>query len=831
MMWAQIGRPGHDARVDLPDEVRFDEVVVRLAAREVLHRGEHEHLEPQAFDLLRVLIRERDRVVTKAELLDEVWGDQFVSESALTTRIKEIRRAVGDDGRRQSVVRNVRGRGYRFVAPLRAVPRDDRSGPVPVARTILVGRAVELQAAQALLTANTVLSLVGPGGVGKTALATAIAAAAAEQFDDGVITVPLATVADDQSVVPAVRRAAGLAGGSPVGDDDVVEQIAPLHAVVVLDNCEHVIEGAARLAHRLAFRSTSLRVVATSRERLGIRDEQVLPVDVLDAAAARELFLARARAAQPGFRLRPGDDAILDRVLGMVDRLPLAIEMAAARVAVLGLDDLAALLSEHLTMLESPDRAADARHRTVAAMVSWSDELLDASRRAAFSGFSVFAGSVAAPDVIGVLGGERGSAVMADLAGLVDRSLVVPDTTRAPSTYRMLATIRSYACVRQDPSTQRRHAEWFADLVEQMDGVLRTPDEGQAHRRVDGVVDELRAAHRWARQEDAELAARMTRALDLFAHSRHWPEPTSWAESLLPMLDDGSSARPGVWAAIASEAAQRGDYRRSRTLARAAQAAADARVRASVLETLGDIALYSGDLQEAVRFSSELRHLGDDNADPHAGVMGVLGEALARTYGGHPEEALALTETVDVAGMAPSDHAWLRYAQAEALAPRDPTAALTAYSAAVDLAEPVGGAYPAGVARVSRLALLTRRGDPTTALADFSLVLRQYRRAGDISHSITALRTLVDLLVRLGHDETAMLILGAVDDATLKPSYGDEQERMAAATSLVTRRVGRTRTESWIKHGQQHGSPAWALELAIEQLDDLTVPESRPRTR
>ena len=186
--------------------LRFDGCSLDLARREVRSGGQVQHLEPQAFDLLAYLVEHRGRVVPKEELLDRVWGDQFVSDAALTTRVKEVRRAIGDDGRRQRLVRNVRGRGYRFVGEI-AHPAGQN--PAGAAEPIL-GRAHDIAGVARLLSTSTLVTLVGAGGVGKTRLAVEVAAVTGAQAPDGAFFVDLSALASAQAVVPAILRSVDL---------------------------------------------------------------------------------------------------------------------------------------------------------------------------------------------------------------------------------------------------------------------------------------------------------------------------------------------------------------------------------------------------------------------------------------------------------------------------------------------------------------------------------------------------------------------------------------------------------------------------------------------
>jgi predicted ATPase/DNA-binding winged helix-turn-helix (wHTH) protein len=440
--------------------LRFDGCSLDLARREVRSGGQVQHLEPQAFDLLAYLVEHRGRVVPKQELLDRVWGDQFVSDAALTTRVKEVRRALGDDGRRQRLVRNVRGRGYRFVGE---IAHPGGQSPAGAAEPIL-GRVHDIAGVARLLSTSRLVTLVGAGGVGKTRLAVEVAAVTGAQASDGAFFVDLSALASAQAVVPAILRSVDL---QVEGDLAALRGLSALDALVVLDNCEHLIEPAAAAAAAvLGF--GRVRILATSRERLGVRGERVWPVSPLDVTAARQLFVDRARAVCPGFDPHSADAIAVARVVDEVDRLPLAIEMAAARVGALGMAELAALVTTRLDLLRSPHRGTSDRHRTLAAVIAWSEDLLDDSERTAFAGLSAFAGPALGADLDGVIDGGD---ALDRVCQLVDRSLVIAEVSTGPTRYRMLETVRRHAAASagNDEALRLRHATWFTAMAEDAD--------------------------------------------------------------------------------------------------------------------------------------------------------------------------------------------------------------------------------------------------------------------------------------------------------------------------------------------------------------------------
>ncbi len=801
------------------DVLRFGDVTIDLDGREVTRGGRPQHLEPQAFDVLRLLVGERDRVVPASELVEAIWGHHFVSGSALTTRIKEVRRAVGDDGTRQEVIKNVRGAGYRFIKPL-ADGSPSVAGAAPLLREPLVGRQADVADVARLISRSGLVTLTGPGGVGKTSLALATADLVRDRFTDGVIVVDLTPITDPRALVPTLQQAASLA--DPAAEPEtVLAALAGRDALIVLDNCEHLIDAAAATADRFLQLAGRVRLLATSREPLRVPGEQLRPVDLLDLEAARELLTRRVVAIRPDFSPSDAGSDTVDDLLEALDRLPLAIEMAAARISAMAIADLVALIRDQHDVLRSPDRTAGPRHRTLGAVVAWSERLLEDDERRAFTDLAVFAGPVPAADVVGVLGagGTRSRAeVMNTVAGLVDRSLLVADTSARPTTYRMLETVKAHAALQRNPQLSKRHLEWFSDVAAEADRRLRTPQEREGHDRIEAARAELRAAHRWAREHAPELAARLSGFLQLHAYTRLWAEPAAWAGRLVPGLSAHDPAAPALWVALAADAAHRGDLQRARALAERALSADRPASTMAALDILIDVNVYLGDLEAAHRHVADLARLGDRHRDRHAATLAVIDGSLAWTYGGNPDRALdVLVPPAPLEELAPSDRAWLAYAEGEALAATDVEAAVAALERAGRLADTVGNRFLSGVAGISLTSVRARTGDPEAAPRAFDSILRACRRDGNLTHAVTVLRNLVELLVRLGDDELAMIVLGAVTHHGRRLPYGEEAVRLNEARGTVEARAGLTTVEQWLAKGGSRGAP-WALDHAIERL-------------
>jgi predicted ATPase/DNA-binding winged helix-turn-helix (wHTH) protein len=614
---------------------------------ELRHAGAAVNVEPQVFDVLTYLVSHRDRVVTKEELLDEVWGDRFVSVSALTSRIKAARRAVGDDGHRQSVIRTVHGRGYRFVASIDESVQGDpgadhgaggRLGTpsLPAPLTSFVGRAAERAALADALTRHRLVTAVGPGGVGKTRLALAVAVDVTGRFADGAWYVDLVPVTDPAMVGAAVAGGFGFGeqpGRTPT--DTVLAKIASAEALVVLDNCEHVVDGVTAFVERLLSACPNTTVLATSRVRLTVPFEWLFSVpgmSVHDAEGEGEgdaVALFVERAAMVGWSSPdPDDRRRIMAICAELDGVALAIELAAARLATFGLDGLEAGLGNQLALLAGGPRL-DARHQSVRSALDWSVGLLDENHRVALRRVSVFAAPFTAADAAAVCG--HAPLVAESLARLVDHSLLVVVAESSRTRYRMLETIRQYGVERmvevgEDVEVRAEHLRWCLTTAARLHA-----DDGTASG-FDEVADDLRAGLGWAAGEpqlrvDAhQLAVRLA---ELTFATGMPSEAQRRYEEAATLADDPADAAHALHlgASVAwGRAAGNEALRLYRAAAEAALRAGDRRRAAVELATAAEL-LY------AIGVMSELAPPGEQQA--------LLDEAWTLGFGdAHVEAAM-----------------------------------------------------------------------------------------------------------------------------------------------------------------------------------------------
>ena len=678
-------------------------------------------------------------------------------------------------------------------------------GPAPAPRRLptpassLVGRDADLGEIERLLAVSRLITLVGPGGVGKTRLAVETARRAAPNHEWGARLVELSSVGDRGAVATAVVDALGLSvEASSV--EATLRRAGTLDLLVVLDNCEHVADDAADVAQALVRGGDRVRVLATSRERLGVDGERVWPVMPLALGGPRspagQLFVDRARALRPDLELSEEVLTAVERIVARLDGLPLAIEMAAGRAATLPLPHLAEWLETHLDGLRFERGTVEGRHRTLAAVIEWSEALLSPDDRALFAELSVFAGMAGAADVAAVTGRTD---VLDGLCRLAERSLLVAHADQPRARFGMLSTIRTHAARRlaalgRTDTLSRRHAEHLTELATSADRELRTPDEGGAHARLQSLVDDLRAAHHWVRGRDLALAARLSAAMHLFGQSRLRDEPLGWATSLA--AESLESVPREVVAAVLASAAQRavntGHLGRARQLAeRGVAAAGTAPERAYPLEVLADVHLYDGRLEASATAAQEALMASRESGDLHCLVAGTIGLALPRAYDGRTDAAeQVLKIDIDRRELGPSDRGWLAYGEGEVVLDRDPAQALAALDRAITLADSVGNRYLGGVARVSACSLRARAGDPHEAVGAFTSVIEHWRGQSTLKHQLTTLRNLTVLLERMGAVSEAAELLGSVQGDAVAPSYGEEAARLEEVRSRLVRGLG-----------------------------------------
>lgn len=485
--------------------------------------GRAVRLGSRALDILTVLVTSAGELVSKRQLMEQVWPDTFVVEANLTVHVTALRRALGEGQDGRPYIVNVPGRGYRFVAPVEIRQGDSQPQPVspspsrrdnlPNQLTRLIGRSETLEALRHRLGAQRLLTVVGPAGIGKTSVALALAERLTEQFEDGVWFVDLAAIGDGALLVSALVSVLRPYIQSDATLPALVAALAGRRMLVVLDNCEHVVDAAAEVAVALLRGCRGVTLLATSREALRIQGEQAFRLDALESPAQSDeisaaealrypavaLFVDRVAATLNDFELNDDDAAAAARICRELDGIPLAIEFASARVDIFGVGGVAARLDDRLRFLAGGRRAGQSRHRSMSAALDWSHDLLTSAEQLLFRRLAVFAGGFKLEAAVAIAA-PFGEAEVADLlASLVLKSLVAADLGEREVRFRLLETARVFAADKlaqsdDGPQARRHHAISFRDALRAAQAVPQA-DMAAAFSQ---DVDNVRAALAWA---------------------------------------------------------------------------------------------------------------------------------------------------------------------------------------------------------------------------------------------------------------------------------------------------------------------------------------------
>jgi predicted ATPase/DNA-binding winged helix-turn-helix (wHTH) protein len=519
-----------------PADYRFGRFVLRHAERQLLIDGEPAPLGARAYDLLTALVQRRDRVVSKDELLELVWPKAVVEENTLQVHISALRKVLG-----QQAITTIPGRGYRLTVELEQVgsagpaPSRAQTNQAPAAATVLrgnlpsqlpslIGRDEDLQVLLAEVKGHPLVTLVGAPGVGKTTLATAAAHAASRQWRDGAWKVELAQVIDPAQLPYAVAQSLGIALNGPGPSQELLVGVLQSRSLLLLlDNCEHLADAAAALAEAIVAHAPGVRILATSQERLNVAIERVIKLNPLEVPSADanpadperfgaiRLFAERARAADPHFELGSNNAAAVADICRHLDGLPLAIELAAARVRVLGVHGVRDRLGERFRLLTGGARTAMRRHQTLRAAIDWTHALLSEVDKTVFRRLGVFVGGFTMELAQQVAADAKVDewAVLEALSALVDKSLVTLQDEDAPR-YALLETSCAFALEKlveagETADVLRRHPAALRTVLEPVyearygeRGSL-TGDAFAARLRPE--IDNLRSALAWAARD------------------------------------------------------------------------------------------------------------------------------------------------------------------------------------------------------------------------------------------------------------------------------------------------------------------------------------------
>lgn len=675
------------------------------------------------------------------------------------------------------------------VGPAR--PVETRPAPaLPMALTTLVGRDRDLGELRRLLGETRLLTLTGAGGVGKTRLALEVARIVASDFPDGAWVAELAPLADPALAPQVVAGALGLVDqpGRPVLDR-LLAALQERRLLLVLDNCEHLIEASALLAVTLLRGCPGVKVLATSREPLGLPGETVWrvpslappdparlpPLQALQQVAAVRLFIERARAAWPDFALTESNALVVAQICTRLDGIPLALELAATRVRALSIEEVATRLSDHVLGLTGGSRTALPRQQTLRATIDWSYALVTEPERFVFRRLAVFAGGWTLAAAEAVCAGLETPDLLEMLTGLVDKSLVLADGMPSGAwRYRLLEPVRQYAWEKltelgEDGALRERHAAWCLRLTDQAERALFGSEQIAWLDRLDAEHDNLRVALAWCAEHAPQMGLRM--AADLVQYWRvrcHYGEGRHWLERLLDRAPAPTAARAeallgaGIVAYFGQGDAVTGRDRCEAGLALARELG-DQRLIRRGLAVFGRLLFYFGDYARAQDLLEEAHSASDIAGDAYAyGTDLLVLSYLSEAVGDYPRARALAAESLAV--LRGTGDAWLVSNALDvlvyvALAEGERAQAEAWLVEALRAAQRLS--TPRMVADVEELAgrVALWRGDLAAAAAHFEASLNSVRESEDGYRAAWALAGLGQVARRQGEAARAIELL------------------------------------------------------------------------
>ncbi len=742
-------------------------------------------------------------------------------------RLRDLSTAVG--------VFQVRVAGLQADFPaLRAL--DASPGNLRAATTSFIGRESEAGEVHAAVKAHRLITLTGVGGVGKTRLAVEVAARLADEYPDGVWFFELAAVTDPAAIPDAVAAVPGVTQqpGKTVSES-VAAALEGRVRLLVFDNCEHVIDAAADLIEAILAHSATVRILATSREGLGVPDEQVWPVPSLDVgagidSAAVTLFVERARSAAPRFSLAKTDEAsAVVEICGRLDGIPLAIELAASRMASMTAREVCDRLDQRFRLLVGSRRALE-RHQTLRHAVAWSYDLLDDAEKPLLERCSVFAGGFDLESACAVAGSDDDFAALDLLDALVRKSLLVADRSAGRTRFSMLETIRQFAeeqlVARGEASEIRAtHARYFAGREADILALWDSPRQREAYDWFAIELANLRTAFRWAAdQGDLDAAAPIAAYLGLLGAWVQTYEPIAWAEELIEPAGAVDHPRLAALYAMASLCYATGRIEAAVGYADAGQIVLGSSRDAlpyGIEGWLGAVYLAIGQPERWAEWCRAQLARRRDN-DVHLRALLVFTLALAGSGGEAMDSADGLIEAAEATGN-PLLLGQALGAYGLAFRDADPVGALNALGRGLVIAQDSGSRAQASALADFLARLEAEHADPVAAFDHLTLAIRNYRDCGNTTTIHIPLAVLAALFDRLGRYEPAATIAGFA----LSPFSAATVPEITTAITHLRDMLGEATYESLARKGETMTTAAMAT-YAYDQIDQARTELEHP---
>ncbi|HXH65579.1 MAG TPA: tetratricopeptide repeat protein [Candidatus Limnocylindrales bacterium] len=842
-----------------------DELELDRGAYELRRSGKALRLSRIPMELLLLLVERRGDLVTREEIIDRIWGKNIFldTDNSINAAIRKLRQVLDDDSEQPRYIQTVTGRGYRFVAAVNEVksplqrpapPTEMSTGDLPVSRTGFVGREKEAAAARELLLRPEVrlVTITGPGGIGKTRLAIEVASALREYFTGGIHFVPLAPLSDPGLIAAVIVQALGIrgAGGqSPLAMlKENLRDPAGVPLLLLLDNFEHLPQAAPTVAELLTM-GPNLKILVTSRAALHIYGEHefavsplalpdpldVPPVEELCRYAAVALFVQRAVAAKPDFDLNRENAAAVAEICAHLDGLPLAIELAAARVKVLSPTSLLSRLASRLQLLTGGARDLPERQQTLRGAIDWSYDLLNPAEQKLFRRLGVFVGGCNLEGVEAVCDtrGDLDLDLLDGMTSMLDKSLMLQaPPANGEARFVMLETIREYALEKLDVSgeaaaTKRAHAAYCLVLAEESPREQAGTHPAEQMERFTAEHGNFRAALEWLTDTgDAEWGLRLGAALFRFWETREYLTEgrTRFGKLLkLPRAAAPTKFRARALFAAGVLAGGQGDY-----------TAAD--------ELLGEsleIARQLGDGQGVAVSLNARAVLSQDRGDI-AAAHALFEQSLEvwRELGDSRDVARALSNLANVATLQ-RDHARASSLYEECFAIfqglGDRMGVAWSLNSQGDVARDRGDARAARDLYGQGLAIFRELGDRwgiASTLADLGTMAREER---DFSAAHSLYRESLKLFQELEHKRGIARLLECFACTAAAESHSERALRLAGAAAALRQKIGapltpveKARLEGYLECAhpglsESSGAAAWregwefAMDRAVEE--------------